>query len=73
MIGKDRMEGIGRAVTEGWNKPCGEFAVKLCGLGELCVRSNAEEDPMPEMLDGNLTWENVKKRVVAATRKYVLT
>ena len=28
---------------------------------------------LPEMLDGDLTWENVKKTVIAATRKYVLT
>ena len=34
---------------------------------------DAEEDPMPEMFDSNFTWENVKKTVVAATRKYVLT
>ena len=42
-------------------------------LRGLMYFDDAEEDPMPEMLDGNLTWENVKKRVVAATRKYVLT
>ena len=42
-------------------------------LRGLMYFDDAEEDPMPEILDGNLTWENVKKRVVAATRKYVLT
>ena len=42
-------------------------------LRGLMYFDDAEEDPMPEMLDGDLTWENVKKRVVAATRKYVLT
>ena len=47
-----------------------ELSFPLRGL--MCF-DDAEEDPMPEMLDGNLTWENVKKRVVAATRKYVLT
>ena len=41
-------------------------------LRGLMYFDDAEEDPMPEMLDGNLTWENVKKRVVAATTKYVL-
>ena len=42
-------------------------------LRGLMYFDDAEEDPMPEMIDGNLTWENVKKTVVAATRKYVLT
>ena len=42
-------------------------------LRGLMYFDDAEEDPMPEMLDGDLTWENVKKTVVAATRKYVLT
>ena len=42
-------------------------------LRGLMYFDDAEDDPMPEMLDGNLTWDNVKKRVVAATRKYVLT
>ncbi|MBQ3343881.1 MAG: nucleotidyl transferase AbiEii/AbiGii toxin family protein [Kiritimatiellae bacterium] len=41
-------------------------------LRGLMYFDDAEEDPMPEMFDGNLTWENVKKTVVAATRKYVL-
>ena len=42
-------------------------------LRGLMYFDDAEEDPMPEMFDGDLTWENVKKTVVAATRKYVLT
>ena len=42
-------------------------------LRGLMYFDDAEEDPMPEMLDGNLTWENVKKTVIAATREYVLT
>ena len=42
-------------------------------LRGLMYFDDAEEDPMPEMLDGNLTWENVKKKVIAATREYVLT
>ena len=42
-------------------------------LRGLMYFDDAEEDPMPEMLDGNLTWDNVKKMVVDATRKYVLT
>ena len=42
-------------------------------LRGLMYFDDAEEDPMPERLDGNLTWDNVKKRVVTATRKYVLT
>ena len=41
-------------------------------LRGLMYFDDAEEDPMPEMLDGNLTWENVKKKIVATTRKYVL-
>jgi hypothetical protein len=27
---------------------------------------------MPEMFDGNLTWENVKKRIIDTTRAFVL-
>ena len=42
-------------------------------LRGLMYFDDAEEDPMPEMFDSNFTWENVKKIVVAATRKYVLT
>lgn len=42
-------------------------------LRGLMYFDDAEEDPMPEMFDSNFTWENVKKTVVAATRKYVLT
>ena len=42
-------------------------------LRGLMYFDDAEEDPTPEMLDSNFTWENVKKTVVAATRKYVLT
>lgn len=41
-------------------------------LRGLMYFDDAEEDPMPEMFDSNFTWENVKKTVVAATRKYVL-
>ena len=41
-------------------------------LRGLMYFDDAEEDPMPEMLDGDLTWENVKNTVVVATRKYVL-
>ena len=41
-------------------------------LRGLMYFDDAEEDPMPEMFDGNLTWENVKKKIVATTRKYVL-
>ena len=33
---------------------------------------DAEEDPMPEMLGNSLTWENVKKKIIATTREYVL-
>ena len=42
-------------------------------LRGLMYFDDAEEDPMPEMFDSNFTWENVKKTVVAETRKYVLT
>ena len=42
-------------------------------LRGLMYFDDAEEDPMPEMFDSNFTWENVKKTVVAATRRYVLT
>ena len=42
-------------------------------LRGLMYFDDADEDPMPEMLDGSLTWENVKNTVIAATRKYVLT
>ena len=38
----------------------------------LMYFDDAEEDPMPEIFDGNLSWENVKKTVIAATRDYVL-
>ena len=41
-------------------------------LRGLMYFDDAEEDPMPEMFDGQLTWENVKKKIVATTRKYVL-
>lgn len=41
-------------------------------LRGLMYFDDAEEDPMPEMFDGNLSWENVKKTVIAATRDYVL-
>ena len=42
-------------------------------LRGLMYFDDAEEDPMPEMLGNSLTWENVKKTVIAATREYVLT
>ena len=42
-------------------------------LRGLMYFDDAEEDPMPEMFDSNFTWENVKKTIVAATRRYVLT
>ena len=41
-------------------------------LRGLMYFDDAEEDPMPEIFDGNLSWENVKKTVIAATRDYVL-
>lgn len=41
-------------------------------LRGLMYFDDAEEDPMPEMLGNSLTWENVKKKVVATTREYVL-
>ena len=52
-----------------------EFSVSELSfpLRGLMYFDDAEEDPMPEMFDSNFTWENVKKTVVAATRKYVLT
>ena len=42
-------------------------------LRGLMYFDDAEDDPMPEMFDTALTWENVKKRVVSATREYVLS
>jgi hypothetical protein len=41
-------------------------------LRGLMYFDDAEEDPMPEMLGNSLTWENVKKKVIATTREYVL-
>ena len=41
-------------------------------LRGLMYFDDAEEDPMPEMFDSNLTWENVKKRIIDTTRAFVL-
>ena len=41
-------------------------------LRGLMYFDDAEEDPMPEMFDGNLTWENVKKKIIDTTRAFVL-
>ena len=41
-------------------------------LRGLMYFDDAEDDPMPEMFDNSLTWENVKKKVIATTREYVL-
>jgi len=41
-------------------------------LRGLMYFDDAEEDPMPEMLGNSLTWENVKEKVIATTREYVL-
>ena len=41
-------------------------------LRGLMYFDDAEEDPMPEIFDGGLTWKRVKKKVVDETRKYVL-
>ena len=41
-------------------------------LRGLMYFDDAEEDPIPEMFDGNLTWENVKKKIIDTTRAFVL-
>ena len=33
---------------------------------------DAEDDTMPEMLDSNLTWYGVKKKIIDTTRAFVL-
>lgn len=42
-------------------------------LRGLMYFDDAEDDPMPEMFDANLTWKAVKAKVVIATRKVILT
>ena len=41
-------------------------------LRGLMYFDDAEDDPMPEMLDSNLTWNGVKKKIVDTTRAFVL-
>ena len=41
-------------------------------LRGLMYFDDAEDDPMPEMFDSNLTWENVKKKIINTTRAFVL-
>ena len=45
---------------------------RLPDLANTMYFDDAEEDPMPEMFDGNLTWENVKKKIIDTTRAFVL-
>ena len=41
-------------------------------LRGLMYFDDAEDDPMPEMFDANLTWKAVKAKVIAATREVIL-
>ena len=41
-------------------------------LRGLMYFDDAEEDPMPEMFDVNLTWKFVKNKVISATREVIL-
>ena len=46
-----------------------EVSFPLRGL--MCF-DDAEDDPMPEMLDSNLTWNGVKKKIIDMTRAFIL-
>ena len=41
-------------------------------LRGLMYFDDAEDDPMPEMLDSNLTWNGVKKKIIDTTRAFIL-
>ena len=41
-------------------------------LRGLMYFDDAEDDPMPEMIDGNLTWDGVKKKIIDTTRAFIL-
>lgn len=41
-------------------------------LRGLMYFEDAEDDPMPEMFDSNLTWDGVKRRIVGSTRAFIL-
>ena len=41
-------------------------------LRGLMYFDDAEDDPMPEMFDTNLTWKFVKNKVIVATREVIL-
>ena len=41
-------------------------------LRGLMYFDDAEDDPMPEIFDGNLTWDGVKKKVIDLTRAFIL-
>ena len=41
-------------------------------LRGLMYFDDAEDDPMPEMFDGNLTWDSVKKKIIDTTRAFIL-
>ena len=42
-------------------------------LRGLMYFDDAEDDPMPEMFDANLTWKAVKVKIIAATREVILS
>ena len=41
-------------------------------LRGLMYFDDAEDDPMPEMIDSNLTWDGVKKKIIDTTRAFIL-
>ena len=41
-------------------------------LRGLMYFDDAEDDPMPEMIDGNQTWDGVKKKIIDTTRAFIL-
>ncbi len=41
-------------------------------LRGLMYFEDAEDDPMPEMFDSNLTWDGVKRKIVGSTRAFIL-
>ena len=41
-------------------------------LRGLMYFDDAEDDPIPEMIDSNLTWDGVKKNIIDTTRAFIL-
>ena len=51
-----------------------EFSVSEVSfpLRGLMYFDDAEDDPIPEMIDSNLTWDGVKKKIIDTTRAFIL-